>query len=196
MDPVLISSSPLIVDRELVQGDTYLIVIQIPGYPSAIWNAKYALVQNGSMKASIDMSAYIIGGVTDQYQVWIDQASSEVLPVGFIDNYLIMTEQVPPTQAQRISIYVGTYRIVPNPMGTYVPNTPNQKALNAVNDTITLILSQPEQSASFNGQSYTLHNIKDLFAIRNELQVQVASELRNSGLIIKPTSRIVQNRFV
>jgi hypothetical protein len=198
MDPVLISSSPEIVDSELVQGDTYSIIIRVPDYPSADWDAQFALVQRGTMKADIAMTAYTVGGVTDYYAAWISQTVSAGLPVGFVDNYLVMTEHTPPPppQTHRISLFIGTFRISPNPLGTYEPSTPNQQALAAVNATITLILSQPEASASFNGQSYTLHNIKDLFDIRNELQATVSSELRDSGLIIKPTTRIVQNRFV
>jgi len=106
---------------------------------------------------------------------------------------------IPPSPApppQRVSLYLGGVTIEPNPLVPYSPVTPNQKALTAVNETINTILSQPESSASFNGQSYTLHNIKDLFDIRNSLQVQVAGELRSMGLVTKPTARIIQNRFV
>lgn len=191
----LSSSQPPIIDSVIVQGDSYLFTLEVPDYPNAIWAGQLTFTSFG-------LPPVIVAAAPDPanvngYLALLDTAASLTLPVGFVDTFLVLTEASPATPPpRRTALELGSLSVAPNPLVQYQPNTPNQIALVAVNATIATILSQPESSASFNGQSYTLHNIKDLFDIRNSLQVQVAGELRSVGLVTKPTSRIIQNRFV
>jgi hypothetical protein len=188
----LSSSTPPLVDDVIVQGDSYLFVFEVDDYTNDLWSGQLTFALLGSAPIIVPAT---VGGSLVLYNALLDSASSLLLPIGMVDSYLILT-QITGTPPQRVSLYLGSVTIEPNPLVAYVPTTPNQKALAAVNNTINTILSQPESSASFNGQSYTLHNIKDLFDIRNSLQVQVSGELRAMGLVVKPTARIIQNRFV
>ena len=170
----------------MVNGNQINFVIGAPG------NALPTPLEEGA-------SYFVVGSGPSSFQISDTNGGSPIVitDVGVGTNEIWKFLPPPPSPPpERVTLYLGGVTVEPNPMVAYTPVTPNQVALAAVNDTINKILSQPESSASFNGQSYTLHNIKDLFDIRNSLQVQVSGELRSMGLVVKPSARIIQNRFV
>lgn len=57
-----------------------------------------------------------------------------------------------------------------------------EKMLKAVDCTLLDILNSKVQIAQFGGQSYTLHNVRELFTVRNEIYDRVVEErIRLSG---------------
>jgi hypothetical protein len=66
--------------------------------------------------------------------------------------------------------------------------------LRLCNDTLTAVLSNEVSVAQFGGQQYTMHNINDLYKVRNSLQSQV--DLEDEENLGNRRSRIIKPRFV
>lgn len=184
--------SPATSVEEIFQGDTVNWIFNLPSYPNDQWTGQMVFVQLGS-KVGAPVNAVADLGDVSQWLVTVDAVASAKLPIGGCEVYMVMLSNASPQQ--RVSVFCGHVTIVPNPMATMPPSS-NMVALTAVQKTINTVLSQPEQSASFNGQTYTLWNIKDLFDIRNQLMIQVDGELRSAGLVTKSSFHVIQNRFV
>ena len=170
----------------LTVGDSFDITFVRSDYPvSESWAVKMAFVKLGSKVAEFDGTPQ----GADEYNFVATSDQTKTLPTGGVDVSLVFSKA-----GERQTKFIGSWTILPNPLGVMVSSS-NQEQLDAVNETITTILSEPAASASFNGQSYSTHNINDLFTIRDRLQALVNSELRAIGATTKGSGRLILTRF-
>lgn len=170
----------------LVAGDS--LVWTFSGDPDHLssdgWTCAFDLSRNG-----INLLEVAATADGDNWNVGLLTTDTSDLTPGYVQAYLVFTKS-----EDRATLFAGDLTVLPDPAGSLSP-TPSMAALAAVKNTITLIVSQPEVSASFNGQSYTLQNIKDLMDIRNQLQAEVNSELRALGVDLRTNFRTILTRF-
>src|SRR5207248_745287 len=102
--------------------------------------------------------------VGNDFHFDLTSAVTSAIKPGKCQAWLIFTEIADSTQ--RITEYVGILTVSPNPLGTLAPSQ-TQIMLDKVLATIKILLAQPEQTASFNGQSYQLYDIEKLYKIRD-----------------------------
>lgn len=172
----------------LVSGDTWVLPFNDPDHPNNLWTAVISFTRNGVV-------LFTKAGVVDignfKFTITAAESAASITPGGALI-YVVFTNIADTTL--RESEYGGGITVLPNPT-TSMPPSANQQALTAVLATITLVLSQPEGSATFNGQTYTLQNIDTLYKIRNNLITDVNNELRGLGLTKKGSSRNILTRF-
>lgn len=171
----------------LTAGDSFDAVFQRPDHLASLWTAQFVLMRDGSKVFKIDATAE-----GDNFKVYITSTQSLSITPGAVKAVLLFT--LISDDAVRESEYIGDLTVLPNPLDVLAP-TENQQALVALNATINVIVSQPEHTASFNGQTYTLHSLADLFAIRDRLQALVDAELRAVGASTRGSFKIIRNRF-
>lgn len=93
--------------------------------------------------------------------------------------YLWTCQMVDPADGCRYSIQSGSIKVAaditigPPPAQTL---TQLQQLLAAVDQTLLDLLSDKVQTVAYAGQTYTLHNVKDLWAIRTDLANRVSAE--------------------
>jgi len=171
----------------LTAGDTWVLSFTDDDHPNNLWTALIAFSRLG-------VQLFAKAGVNDvgNFKFTITAAESGTIAPGGTQVYVVFTNVADPTR--RESEFAGAVTVLPNPTGSMTP-TPSQQALTAVLATITKVLSQPESSATFNGQTYTMQNIETLYKIRNLLITDVNNELVGLGLATKPRSRNILTRF-
>lgn len=168
----------------LVAGDSDVLVFYDPDHPASSWSATFVLNRNGT---TILSKAATISG--DYHSVALATGDTSGLSPGIAQAYMLYT-----SGALRETLAVGTVSIAPNPSVTMTP-TDAMAALAAVKQTITKLVSMVESSASFNGQTFTLQNISQLFEARDRLQAEVNNELLSMGLIVPRRFRTIVHRF-
>ena len=185
---IIQSGSDMTRITQLVQGNSLTFTVFRAAYLATLWTMKFILSKDGSVVSSFDASA---SGTS--FSVTLTSAQSLTIKTGRCQVALVFTNISDPTQ--RASEYVGILTVTPNPGGTLV-QTVEMVALAKVKSAISIIVSQPEQSASFNGQSYQLHNIDQLYVIRDRLQVEVDNQMRELGIIRRAGgARTILTRF-
>jgi hypothetical protein len=172
----------------LVAGDALSFSFNLSTYPASLWSLEFALSLNGSKTLSKAGTA-----TGDTHNVALLSADTLNLKCGKCQVWLIFTKIADTTQ--RFTLDAGLLSVLPNPLGI-LPATDNALALAAIKRTIQQVISQPESTASYNGQSYSMHNIKDLYDIRNNLQAAVDAELREIGISSKTGHKTIRTRFV
>jgi len=170
----------------IVQGDSLSFSLSLQGYPSSTWAGKVVFTDDGNHELDAPGTPNTAGG----WDFSLTSAQTLQLSPGPKQVYLQVSSGV-----QRISQPVGSVQVMSDPMGQ-LPPSEAQVAFDAIMATIAIIVAQPEATASFNGQSYTLQNLKDLYAIRDRIAVEVDAELRAMGLSTKKSWKTIQNRFV
>lgn len=169
----------------LTAGDSWTLVFNDPDHPTPDWTANIAFSRNGSLL--LQKVGVVVG---ENFQFEITLAESATITAGDTQVYIIFSG----LGGVRKTEYAGSVLIVPAAT-SIMPPTPSQEALIAVLATITKVLSQPEASATFNGQTFTMHNIQTLYDIRDRLITSVNSELRALGLTKKGSARNILTRF-
>lgn len=170
----------------LTIGDTTVFTISDSNYPASAWSCKLALTKDGS-----NIAQFTGTPVGDSFSFSVKPVSP--IAAGPAQAWLVFTNIATPTL--RYSEDIGLVTVLPDPMGTLTASE-LQLTITALDATIKAIVSQPEFSASFNGQTYTLHNIKDLYEIRGQLQIRLDNELRASGVTTRGSGfRIIKTRF-
>ena len=108
--------------------------------------------------------------------VWlIPGTDTAKLPGGPYSYQLSVTTQL----GNRYTVDTGAVTVATDisAPGTNVDSqTTLQKHLAACDKTLLALLSKQTQAAMFAGQSYTLHNIKELWEVRSDLASKVADE--------------------
>lgn len=169
----------------LVAGDSVSWSFYDAGHlPADGWAASLVFNRDGSQ--------ILTKGATPSGNNWIIglvSTDTQALAAGITQVFLVFTRAT-----ERVTEYAGTITIAPNPTGTMTP-TPAMLALTGIKNTITTIVSNPESSASFNGQTYTMQNLNDLFPIRDRLQAEVNAEFRTMGITVRGSSRTILFRF-
>ncbi len=184
-----IGTSGDIIDVDvLVAGDSLSFSFNYSTYPASLYSLQFALTLNGSKTLEKDATAS-----GDTHTVALVHADTVNAKCGKCQAWLIFTDRS--TSAKRYTVDAGVLVVLPNPMGT-LPPSENALALAAIKRTISTVVSQPESTASYNGQSYSLHNIKELYEIRDRLQVAVDAELRELGIPSKGGHKTIRTRFV
>ena len=178
-----------IVINTLAAGDALSFEFGNSSYPASLWFLNFALSLNGNK--ILNKQATASG---DNFNVALIPADTITLRPGRCQAWLIFTEQSDATQ--RFSLPVGLLTILPNPLGN-IALTENMLSFQAIQRTISIIVSQPESSANFNGQSYSMHNLNDLYAIRDRLKVAVDLELQELGIPTRGSGfKTIRTRFV
>lgn len=172
----------------IISGDTAIFTLSDSAHPASGWLLDFVLSRNG-----IKLSTTRATADGDNYAVTLTAALSASLAPGQAQWTLVYTERTgsPP---QRDTGDSGWLIIAPDPAGSLTP-TANQLALAACNAAIAGLVASPEQTVSFNGQSFTSRNIGDLFTARDRLQVLVNNELREMGISQKGGARLIRFRF-
>jgi hypothetical protein len=171
----------------LTAGDTWILEFNDDDHPVGLWTAAIAFSRNGTQLIA---KAGTPNG--SNFKFSLTAAETSTLVPGYTQVYVVFTNVA--DTLLRESEFAGTVTLLPNPTGT-MPPTPSQQALTAVLASITIILAQPESSATFNGQTYTMQNIQTLYQIRNQLIADVNNELRALGLTMRGGSRNILTRF-
>ena len=184
-----IGTSGDIIDVDvLVAGDALSFTFIYSTYPASLWSLQFVLTLNGTKILEKDATA-----TGDQHTVSLVHDDTKSLKSGKCQVWLVFTDRS--SASRRFSVDAGLMTVLPNPTGTFPPSD-NALALAAINRTIRTIVSQPESTASYNGQSYSLHNLNDLYAIRDRLQQAIDSELRTLGIPSKSGHKTIRTRFV
>jgi hypothetical protein len=178
-----------IIDRDvLVAGDALSFSFNFSTYPASLWSLQFALTLNGVKILQKDGTAS-----GDTHTVALVHEDTKNLKCGKCQVWLVYTDRS--TNTKRFSVDAGLLMVLPNPLGT-LPPSPNALALAAIKRTIQTIVSQPEASASYNGQSYTMQNIGELHDLEHHLSVEVDNELRALGIPSKSGHKTIRTRFV
>ena len=174
----------------LVAGDVLVFTVRRSQYVSADWTMTFVLTKDGSKSFSKNATQDVNN---IDHDVNVTAADSATIKPGRLQGWLSFVKKTDATQ--RFTEYVGLLTVMPNPVGTLTPSEA-QQALTKIKSAIKLIVSQPEASASFNGQSYSLQNITELYKIRDRLQMEVDSEMREMGVARRSGgARIILTRF-
>lgn len=179
-----LSNTPI---STLTAGDSLEVTFQDSAHPASEWTMKFVLMRNGSLLYQVDATAN-----GDSYNVVVPSVQSSAITPGIVQATLVFDNVADPTIRQ--TLYIGSLNILPNPLDTLVP-TANMLALQSINDTIAFVSASPAQSVNFNGQSYTIHNLDELFKIRDRLQALVDAELRAVGASSRGSFKIIKTRF-
>jgi hypothetical protein len=113
--------------------------------------------------------------VNDEFFTWTFPSSATS---GLTPQPYLWTATMTDPSGSRYTIQSGGIQV----LGDISANAPCttqtmlQQQLAACDQTLLKLLSQEVQTVAFAGQTYTLHNVKDLFAIRNSLANRVAQE--------------------
>lgn len=176
---------------QLVAGDVLAFIVRRSQYPSAAWTMTFVLTKDGSKSFS---KAADEDPNTIDHDVNLTPTDTATIKPGRLQGWLSFVNKTDATQ--RFTEYVGLLTVMPNPVGTLAPSE-SQQALTKIKATIRILVSQPESSASFNGQSYSFHNIDALYKIRDRLQIEVDNEMREMGVARRAGgARVIQTRFV
>lgn len=175
--------------KTLTAGDALLFVFGNSSYPASLWSLNFVLTFNGNKV--LNHAATAAG---DNFSIALESADTLQLRPGRCQVWLMFT--LISDSTQRFTLPAGLLTLLPNPLGN-IPQTENMLAFKSIQRTISLIVSQPESSANFNGQSYSMHNITDLYSIRDRLKQAVDIELKELGIPTRGTGfKTIRTRFV
>ncbi len=175
--------------NSIVGGDSLTFTIRRTAYPASLWTAKFALSNEGSTAGEFDGSAS-----GDDFSFDIPGSWTNALTPARMQAWLVFTEIADDTN--RATEDCGLLTVQPNPLGVLAPSLA-QLMLNALNEAMSILVSQAEQSASFNGQSYTLQNMTELKTMRDHLIAEVGAEQKRLGIgLQKGQARTIRTRFL
>jgi len=172
----------------LTIGDSLSFTVHDPSYPASEWDLQLAFNLQGSKMATVDATAS-----GDNHEIVITSAASALFKTGRCQAWLIYTNKADNTL--RKSSYVGVITILPDPSGNLTPS-PTKLALDAVNAAIQQMIAAPALSVSFNGQSYSLNNPRDIYDIRDRLQRTLDAEYAEIGIATRSGHRTIRSRFI
>lgn len=175
----------------ITAGDTIIFSVGPDArYPNTGWTLKFILSRDGQLLKSWDAAS-----ATDGLGFVVTLPASDTAQIvpGRANPAFVFTE-TDSSQRETIS-WSDTITILPDPT-QILPDSDNRKALKAANAAIAQIAAAPYSSVSFNGQSYSIQNLKDLLALRDRLAVVVAAEFAELGIgPVRGGFRIIQTRF-
>lgn len=171
----------------LTQGDTLSFTVRRSSYPASEgWNMQFVLTLDGSKMAAVQATAD-----GDDFRIDLASDDTAAFKLGRCQVFLVFDDGT-----QRFSESAGLLNVIPDPLGTMAPSQA-QQMLTAIDVTIAQLVAQPQSSASFNGEMYTAHNLKDLYDIRNRLVVRVDREKRKLGIPSEGSGfKTIRTRFV
>ena len=173
----------------LTVGDSLEFTIRRPQYPATLWTCQFVLSIIGSKMASKDAVA-----VVDDFLFSLTSEDTNKYKTGKCQAWVVFTLISDPNQ--RFTESLGILYVLPNPLAALPPSETKQQ-LDLVLKAIRTVMSAPAASVSFNGQSYSLHNLGDLFEMRDRLQVAYANELAELGIPVRGAGfKTIRTRFV
>jgi hypothetical protein len=175
------------VPKQIAAGATLLFTETINGYPATLYTLAFILNLDGALVATIAGSAsgndFIITAPATTTAAW--------KPGRY--NFAEMLTEIADTTNVNIGCS-GQLSVTPNFSVNATP-TDLQNQLAAIEATISKVISSPNASVNFNGQSYSKFNLKELFDIRDRLQARVDAELRSLGLSTKGGAKRLVTQF-
>lgn len=172
------------VPARITAGDTVVFTDTVSGHAASAWNLDFVIYRDGINLATIRATAS-----GDDFLVTITETISSALTPGRASFTRLLTEI---SSDQREAGLGGAIFIAPDPTASMAP-TAAQTQLAAANAAITEL--KGNASVSFNGQSFTKYNLKDLLDARDRLQIIVNDELRALGLSQKGGAKTILTRF-
>jgi len=181
-----IDSSVISAPQSFTAGDGTTITIFDGGFlPSDGYTAKLILSMNGKVKLSVDGS----DGADNKFTFTLtSEATADLEPGEYTYTFTFLKNSVR-TSLEPLILYVN-----PNPE-TSLSDTVHQQQLAAVEQAILKVSAGDNVSVTFNGQSYTKRNLKDLMDFRDRLQVLVNADLRRLGLSRRGGAKTIATRF-
>lgn len=168
-------------------GETLTFSPDISGYPATAYSLAFILNREGTLIANIAATAV---NVTD-FLVTADAATTAAWTPGRCNWGLQATKTADTTKTL---VCEGMLSIMPN-LGVSLTPSPSQVQLALIDASLSTLMASPETSVSFNGQSFSQRDIKQLMDIRDRLQNRVWWELRQLGLSDKGGARIMRTQF-
>lgn len=171
---------------QIAAGATLLFTESNVGYPATLYTLAFSLNIQGSPVTGITSSAngtgYIVTAPASATGAWTPGRYfwSEVF-----------------TKTSDSSVYqgcTGQLSVTPNYAAQSTP-TAAQVQLAALDTAITSLINNPYSSTSFNGQTMTMKNLKEMFDMRDRLQARVDFELRAMGLSTRGGAQTIVTRF-
>lgn len=175
------------VPKSISAGTTLLFTETLSGYPASLWTLHFILNLDGALVANI----LATDGV-DKFVVTSSIATTATWKPGQYNFAERVTEIADATNI--IQVCSGRIAVTPDFSVNATP-TPARVQLAALDAAILKLISSPNAEVNLNGQSFTRHNLKDMFAIRDQLQNQVDFELRGMGLSAKGGAKRIVTRF-
>ena len=166
-------SSDCILRREpqlIAAGDKVVWIRQIDPYPANVWTLKY-VIRN-------QQNVYKFEAANDNglFKVTLESATTAEWKKGV---YAIGAYVTDGTSQHEVRTFFTTFGIKANlanqPQGID-PISWAARTLPLVEETITKLTGRTVETASVNGQMYTLANVSDLFKLRERLKSEVARE--------------------
>jgi hypothetical protein len=174
--------------QSITSGDTTLLLLNLPNCPASGGTATLILNKTGSAPITCTGSAS-----GDNFAFTITAAQSTTMAAG------AWTWTARYTESGTGYVYSGgdgDFTVLANPASTLTKSSTEQQ-LDAANTALLTLLANPDQSVSFNGQSFTKENQNALLDIVYRLESKLAAE-RNAaaGLRGDPVTRSIRPYFV
>lgn len=174
----------------ITAGDTVIISIgPDASYPNTGWTAQLVFSRDGKV-----LNAFTADSATDGtlgFVATISGTGATKLTPGRAMWAEVFTETA---TGQRETGRTGQLLIAPDPTKS-LPDSEVAKALKACMAAINVIVSDPNATVNFNGQSFTSHNLSDLFKAHDRLQIKFDAELRSLGVSNRGGAKLILNRF-
>lgn len=169
----------------IAAGSTLLFTETLIGYPATLYMLAFILNRDGVLTDNIAASAsgddFVITQTAEVTGLWY--------PGRY--NWSEVVTKISDSNVKQLCL--GQISITPNFAAT-APKSSTQLQLDAINAAILSLLSGAK-AATFNGQSVTQRDMKEMFDARDRLQAQVDAELRAAGLSQRGGSKTIVTQF-
>lgn len=174
----LLPNTPKNEPEQIAVGDTVEWTRQLDDYSAATYTLKYVL-RNESNIIKFDATAqgafYFVSLTTATTALW--KAGMYAVAAYVVNAGGTVQKQVPVAFPRMVILP----NLADNPNGVPV-NTFAERGLVSIEATILQLTTRTVETATVNGQEYTLANIADLFLLRERFKSEVARETAQSRL--------------
>lgn len=174
------------VPATIAAGATLLFTESLSGYPASLYTLALILNRDGIV---IDNIAATASG--DDFIVTKSAALTGAWQPGRVNWSEVVTKI---SDATVIQLNTGQLSITPNFAASITP-TAAMTQLAAAEAAILKLMTGANQSVSFNGQSFSRHNLHEFFGVRDRLRAQVDAELLAMGVSTRGGAKTLVTRF-
>lgn len=173
----------------ITAGDTVIIDVgPDANYPNTAWTMKFVLSRNGKLLKAWDATS---DNDSTGFVITLGGADFARIDPGGATWTFLFTET---SSGQRETGQSGDTLIAQDPTKS-LPDSDAGMALKGCMSAINTIVSDPNSSVNFNGQSYSSQNLPELFRARDRLQIMVDNELRSLGVSKRGGAKVILARF-
>jgi hypothetical protein len=151
------------------RGNTVRFRESFSDFPSSAWTCALKLNRPGINPISIAGSVDGTG-----FAFLIPATTTAAMEPGQYSAAFYVTQT---SSGERTTAKTASVTVTPN-LGGVIDKSTAAQMLDAVNTAILALASGTNQTVSFNNQSFTKKNLKELMAIRDQLQAEVINEER------------------